>query len=173
MAGRAGGGATISALLGELDIIAGASSSATQTQSVTQAFSIARASLAAGSSGGLQGPGQQQQQQLQQQQQQKSATAILREHRELEKQRQQLAASIVLPPKPVVRSNPLLDQIGESTTEPPTYWKSSSASSSSTVSKKYSSAGKHVSKATQKKKNKGEQYRDKMLAKIVSRGGGK
>jgi fructose-1,6-bisphosphatase/inositol monophosphatase family enzyme len=49
------------------------------------------------------------------QQAEKSAIALLREHREHEKERQLLAASIVLPPKPVLRSNPLLDQIGRGT----------------------------------------------------------
>jgi len=158
-----GGGGTISSLLGELDLISGAAAPAGAQAGGGIAFSVASASLLTQS-----GSGQQQKQQ------DRSAISVLREHRELEKQRQLQAASIVLPPSPVVRSNPLLDQIGASTTEPPTYWKTPGASSAS--HKKYSSsatAGKHVSKAVKKKRSKGEAYKDRMSAKINSRGGGR
>jgi len=149
------GGATISSLLGELDIIAGGGS---ETASGRVAPQPAHRGFPVGGEG--------------KQQAEKSAIALLREHREHEKERQLLAASIVLPPKPVLRSNPLLDQIGQSTTESPTYWKTAPTSNAS--HKKYSSSTKgQVSKAVQKKRQKGENYKDRLKEKIVSKGGGR
>lgn len=91
-----------------------------------------------------------------------SAAQQLMQHRALEKERRALAATMALPQKPVVRSNPLLDQISSSTTEAPTYWKyANNKSSSSKKVHKSSAAAGFVSKATALKRRKGESYRDR------------
>ena len=106
----------------------------------------------------------------------KSAVAQLLEHREVERQRQALAATIVLPPKPTTKPNPLLDQIGASFTEPPTYWKTPGASKQNAgVGAAISSGGggggggPFVSKAKQKKREQGEKYKDRLTSKLSSR----
>jgi len=104
----------------------------------------------------------------------KSAVAQLLEHREVERQRQALAATIVLPPKPTTKPNPLLDQIGASTTEPPTYWKTPGASKQSAgggaaAGSGGGSGGPFVSKAKQKKREQGEKYKDRLTSKLSSR----
>jgi len=137
---------TINFLLGELDIIGAAGDS--KSVGAPPAFGTARPTT-----------------------QSKSAVSLLREHREQEKERQKLAASINLPSKPVVRSNPLLDQIGQCTTESPTYWKTAGSSSTSAY-KKYSHTKDRkssVTKLAQKKRQKGASYKEKMENKIMKR----
>ena len=100
--------------------------------------------------------------------------AQLLEHREVERQRQALAATIVLPPKPTTKPNPLLDQIGASTTEPPTYWKTPGASKQSAgggaaAGSGGGSGGPFVSKAKQKKREQGEKYKVRLTSKLSSR----
>ena len=142
---------TINSLLGELDIIGAAGeckSGGAPAPLAPPAFGTARPTS-----------------------QSKSAVSLLREHREQEKERQKLAASINLPSKPVMRSNPLLDQIGQSTTESPTYWKTAGSSSAS-AHKKYSHAKDRkssVTKVVQKKRQKGASYKEKMENKIMAR----
>lgn len=98
----------------------------------------------------------------------KSAISVLREHRELEKERQMIASSLVLPTKPKVRPNPLLDQIGSSTTEAPTYWKNVGQSQSR--KKVVSSSIPVLSKAVRMKRQKGESYKDKHSSKLLKVG---
>lgn len=137
--GGNGGGSTISSMLDALDLIKTSEPKAGGGTGAGSAFSL-KAPAAA----------------------ETSAAQQLMQHRALEKERRTLAATMALPQKPVVRSNPLLDQISSSTTEAPTYWKYANKSTSSKkVHKSSSTAAGFVSKATAKKRQKGEAYRDK------------
>ena len=100
----------------------------------------------------------------------KSATSILMEERQLIKQRH--ADSLLsITSKQVLRPNPLLEQIASSSTEPPTYWKNTLSSQQHHGSKTKGSLNNHViTNAVKNRRQKGENYKDRVTEKLVSRG---